>query len=158
MISPRFAVARHDVPAEPGAPDEVVAQLVQVQTLQRRRKLLATIELACARSVMQACEQRLQQAREALTVNEESAAIQRAHQLRELTNTQRSAQDVARWRRSDVARINGLMEHRRALDTATDALAKANADVAQRRRHQRRLEIIDEKYAAMLEQLLDSTC
>lgn len=154
MTPHRPTPVRRETAPEESPPSSTALQLQQIQLLQRRRKSLAAIELASARNLLQTCECQLRDSSEALQANQKWAASRRAQQAREITEAPRDTQELLRWRHRGNQLLAGTQAHWRAWQQAQSDHAQAGDEVARRLQQQRRLEVVDEKYGALLQELL----
>ena len=156
-MSPPRRPHRHEAAPDAPAPPARALQLQQIQRLQRRRKSLAQIELAAARRRVRECEAHLQAAAEALAASRQWTASRRAELARELAESERSTQDLLRWRQGDRQLLDAAQDCRRAWEQARADLAQAGEEVARRLLRQRRLEAVEEKYSVLLQELLEQS-
>jgi valyl-tRNA synthetase len=146
----------HEVPEEAAGPSLISQQLAAVRKLQRIRKASAAMEVAMARNILMACEQRAEEARETLRLNLEHVARTREAQRTELVaEAPRDLKQLNRWRRSVLKLLEGVQEHRENLAEVTASQERATEELLRRQRVQRRLEAADQKYSVILDELAE---
>jgi len=146
----------HEVREEAAGPSLISQQLTAVRNLQRIRKASAAMEVAMARNILMACEQRAEEAREALQRNIEHVAQTRMTQRTEIvSDAPRDLNQLNRWRRSELKLLQGVQEHRENLVEVTASQERAIEELLRRQRIQRRLEAADQKYSVMLDELAE---
>ncbi|MDQ0083799.1 hypothetical protein J2W35_004165 [Variovorax boronicumulans] len=128
-------------------------QLEQMRQLQKIRKVTAAIELAMARSILLACERRVEAEREALVAAEEHVIAERRQQAVEIVRAPRSVQELHRWRRGELSLLDGIRQRRERLTTLGMDRTQALEEVQRRWRRQRQLAVGEEKFSAMIDSL-----
>jgi hypothetical protein len=140
---------------EPG-PSLYSQQLLVVRNLQRIKKLAASMEVALARGALAACEKRTEDAREALRASEEHVVVERLRQRTEIAKAPRSARQLHEWRRCQLSLLDGVAQQRQVLSDAIRSGQEAALECERRRKLQKRLEAMDEKFTLVIDELAES--
>jgi hypothetical protein len=147
---------RFEVVEDGPGPSLYSQQLLAVRNLQRIKKMAAFMEVALARGILAACEKRTEDAREALRASEKHVACERLRQRAEIAEAPRSATQLHKWRRSQLSLLDGVAQQRQVLSDATRSAEEAATECERRRKLQRRLEAMDEKFTLVIDELIES--